>query len=134
VADFDALYGRDGWGPECGYRELLALIGEPVVVTQVGSYQGDYLVLFKGDDDLDDDLWGFLTFGYGSCSGCDALQSCGSAQDLQELYERLRDSTKWESKAVMEDYVTGKDYEGEFYGSYKEDWGEFRSEALEALR
>lgn len=127
--DFAKLYGTNVWGPQCGYRDLLALMGEPVVVEQVGSYQGDYLVLFKGHGDL----WGFLTFGYGSCSGCDALEACSDPADLEALYTRLRDSVKWESKDAMREYVANKDYRGEFYGGYESDWTKFRQKALEAL-
>lgn len=59
-------YGTD-------YEELVGSWGHEVLsFDTIGSYQGDHLVLLR-----DGDRYGIVVIGYGSCSGCDALQAVG---------------------------------------------------------
>jgi hypothetical protein len=73
------------------YSSLTALIGAPLLSAMVGSPQGDVYELVRGADGR----VGFLCFGYGSCSGCDAIEACNSYGDLAEVFERLRDDVRW---------------------------------------
>ncbi len=55
-----------------------------------GDYQGDILVLLRDGDRL-----GFTAIGYGSCGGCDALESCRTPEEVAELDASVRDQVRW---------------------------------------
>ena len=61
------------------------------------DYQGDSRLLFH---DKEKDRYGFLTFGWGSCSGCDALEACNSLQDVELLRTQLANSISWFDTAM----------------------------------
>lgn len=93
------------------------------------GHQGDSWAVVS-----DGDRWGFLTFGWGSCSGCDALQACDSLKDFDDLRTVLYDGIVWkDSKDDLLKYMTGKDWEVEWYGRDGE-FSKFLKEALEFLR
>lgn len=76
-----------------------------------GDYHGDYVAL------LDDGLrLGLAVVGYGSCSGCDALQACESPEEVAGLSEGVRSDVRWfatpaEFAAYVEDRTdTGTDW------------------------
>lgn len=48
------------------------------------NYQGDYFYF----GELGDKYY-YVVVGYGSCSGCDALQACDSYEELLQLRERI---------------------------------------------
>lgn len=54
------------------------------------DYQGDTRVLFR-----DGNRFGILNFGWGSCSGCDALQACDTIEEVTELQQELFNSIQW---------------------------------------
>jgi len=78
-----------------------------------GSYYDDYqpmveefgnVILQEADDDYQGSTWvlyqdgirfGYLRFGWGSCSGCDALNACDSIEEVQELMDELWQSIMW---------------------------------------
>lgn len=79
------------YGPS--YEDIVDSWGfEVMSIDQTGSYQGDYEVLLRDTDGK----FGILVFGYGSCSGCDALEaaswSCHGDEDDWSEVEALRDS------------------------------------------
>ncbi len=86
------------------YESLVARWGFEVVdMTIFGSYQGDYAVLLR-----DGDRWGWTVFGYGSCSGCDALEAAVGYSDddpwnsdVQELSDGLLSGVKWGTSAEL---------------------------------
>jgi hypothetical protein len=56
------------------YKELLEKRGHNILIWEdFGSYQGDYVALLDGSKGF-----GFVVIGYGSCSGCDALEAAES--------------------------------------------------------
>jgi hypothetical protein len=61
-----------------------------------GAYQGDHVVLLR-----DGGRYGYVVIGYGSCSGCDALEAAlpgyGSTDytDVISLAEGLREDIVW---------------------------------------
>lgn len=85
------VYGGkpDEFASQTDYDLLLRSIGYPVLLQADEScYQGSTFVLFSGH--LGE--VGFLSFGWGSCSGCDALQGCESWADIENLrHELVRD-------------------------------------------
>ena len=90
-----------GFDPYPEYKSLLESTGVVVVAEEmVGDYQGDYLYLVRGDKG-----WGFVVQGYGSCSGCDALEAATSLKDLDNIRQEMSRSTHWEkTKADMLGY------------------------------
>jgi hypothetical protein len=93
------------------YGELLDSFElEQVIEECCGYYQGDYVCLFR-----DGNRYGFLVFGYGSCSGCDALEgACGESYEAvvalrDSLFESIRWGTAEETLAYLES-GEGKDW------------------------
>lgn len=108
----------ENWKPVItgvGYEEIVAswnyqLISEKMV----GEYQGDYLYLLR---DPRDGQIGFLTMGYGSCSGCDELQACSTQKDVEAFRSSLHSSIIWKEADQFWDYFASVDREGKYYGS-----------------
>ena len=76
----------------------------------LGDYSGDALMILRRGNEF-----GLLIFGYGSCSGCDALQACGDYKELYELREALYNSIIWKEYSEFMDYLKNKDWDAEFY-------------------
>lgn len=109
-----------------GYEALLLRIGNVVLCQSFGSYDGDYYVLFK-----EGDRYGYLTFGYGSCSGCDALEACRSQEDEDRLQQRLTDSIFWgTAKEVVDRFLESGD-RNEFYYYYPQDFVAFAEKVID---
>jgi hypothetical protein len=100
-----------------GYESILALFGQEVVDQRIGSHQGDTLVLLKQPGS---EVYGYLCFGWGSCSYCDALQSCKSYEDLDELIESLRAMVIWKNAHDMKKFFLEHDWKGDYQGSEPE--------------
>ena len=93
------------------YQPMLESLGYEIIAQEDdGDYQGDsYLLLRNGGQ------YGYLTFGWGSCSGCDALQGCDSYKEIDELRTQLHEQIIWKpSKAEMREWLLSKDWHGEW--------------------
>lgn len=102
------------------YNTLVEDFGEIVLEADFGYYQGDYIYIFKSG-------WGygFLIVGYGSCSGCDMLQSCESLDSVLELQESLRNGVKWfDNLDDLKTYILDDNRDLEWY-SHEAGWNEF---------
>ena len=97
-----------GYGPS-NYQPIIDSFGEVLLQVDDQDYQGDSRVLYK-----DGRRYGLLIFGWGSCSGCDALQACDTVADVDTLIERLHGAVIWKSKAEMAKYLVEHDWEGDF--------------------
>ena len=92
----------------CDYTPILESFGKIVSRWDQDDYQGDSVVFLENKGSL-----GLLIFGWGSCSGCDALQSCSSVEELGRLLDGLSNSIKWfdnSQDAIL--YFKQKDWEG----------------------
>lgn len=79
---------------------------ETLVTVADDDYQGDTRHLLR-----DGERYGLLTFGWGSCSGCDALEGCSGITEVTELRDQLWGQIHWEDSATaMLAYVDGKDW------------------------
>ena len=100
-----AFYGPIDYTPmldSMGYETLLRV--------DDSDYQGDSRLILR-----DGSRYGVLIFGWGSCSGCDALQACHSMEEIDDLRTSLRDSVKWfESQAECLRYFETHDWEGDY--------------------
>ncbi len=124
---------KDDYVSVYGYELMVEAFGRRVLVAvDVDDYQGDsYRLIADGDEP--DQRYGVLIFGWGSCSGCDALQGCESVEDLQELADHLYDSIKWFShKEALREYVEKHDWEGD-WSWHEEASHDFRRQIQEFL-
>ncbi|MFA5049135.1 MAG: hypothetical protein WC516_08980 [Patescibacteria group bacterium] len=107
---------------------MVDAMGKVLVQVSDNGYQGDTRVLLELDG-----KFGVLIFGWGSCSGCDALQACESWDDLSDLFDRLQTQVKWfDSAEETFRYFMGHDWEGD-YSWHSDEIQRFISECKEKL-
>lgn len=131
IADILSSLGEYEW---FNYERLVESIGHEVLLqADIGDYQGDSLILLK-----DGERYGLLSFGWGSCSGCDALQAAnGNAGELEKLRQELVAGIVWRgSRNEMIDFLKNRDWDAQWYGRCKEtdDFAKQAVEKLEALK
>lgn len=96
----------------CNYIELVESFEFEIIAdAHTDDYQGDSLYLLKDGARI-----GLLEFGWGSCSGCDALQSCGSVEEVVALRDELYRNIKWQPGLTeMLAVVGSKDWEASVF-------------------
>lgn len=112
---------------DMGYRGLVLSLGVEVLIEHSDDgYQGDTRMLLR-----DGTRYGLLTFGWGSCSGCDALEAAyGNLAEMTELRDSLESQIVWhDSASDMLGYIDGKDWSLDYSSS-----DEFLALAREHLR
>jgi hypothetical protein len=109
---YDLKKDNDGWLPFT-YEALIDSFEMDVkVAVDADDYQGDSLYVLR-----DGTKYGYLCFGWGSCSGCDALEACRDGsnplQDMTELRDELFDSIVWfDSLTELQTWVANRDWQG----------------------
>ena len=94
------------------YESLIESFEVEICITvHDNNYQGDSRYILKNDNGS----YGFLIFGWGSCRGCDALQACGSKQEIYELRDQLWNEIKWGSFYELLSYIENRDWELQYY-------------------
>lgn len=93
------------------YYPLIKSLGYDVLMkVDDVDYQGDSRFLLKKGN-----KFGLLIFGWGSCSGCDALQACESYEAIEDLRDLLHDQIVWKDSAKeLLHYIKAKDWQGTF--------------------
>lgn len=117
------------------YSEMVASMGYAVLIWESDNdYQGDtYAVVQDAQQHK-----GFLIFGWGSCSGCDALEA---AEDDLEALETLRNnldtSIQWfDSDESLFTFMREHDWEGDYcylasgFKSFKEAMNKYANTEL----
>lgn len=114
-----------GWS---NYQPMLDAFGEIAIQVDDKDYQGDSRLLYDENGKI-----GVLIFGWGSCSGCDALQACNSLEEVQKLCNSLQADIKWfdDKKQVLE-YFTNHDWCGD-YSWHQAETKEFISKCIKYL-
>lgn len=93
------------------------------------DYQGDSRLLFRDGNRI-----GVMIFGWGSCSGCDALQACQTYAGIEELRTELHNGVHWfDSVAEALAYFETHDWGGD-YSWHAEETKRFVAEGTELLR
>ena len=82
------------------YKPMIEEFGRVAFMISDGGYQGDSWVLYDDYNYIFSERTGkyrvgYLEFGWGSCSGCDALQACETISEVQELLDELKTQIKW---------------------------------------
>lgn len=111
------------------YDEIIDTFECEVLVEESDDdYQGDTYVFLRNDD-----MYGILIFGWGSCSGCDALESIScwktsgcsekhiseTLKSLTEFRDEMYESITWRKLKEMKEYIEVKDFKLEWYGNTK---------------
>lgn len=88
------------------YQPMLDEFGNIVLQCDEDDYRGDSFIIYEKDG-----KYGYLTFGWGSCSGCDALQACDTIDEVQELMDGLYSDIIWfESLEALKGFFETKDW------------------------
>lgn len=94
------------------YEALVSRMGEILISSHDDDYQGDSYYILRNQDGT---RVGFLEFGWGSCSGCDWLESCDSYEDLQALFDSLESKIYWfDSVTDFKTWESTHDWGGEW--------------------
>lgn len=126
--DVRTLYDVDSWYWD-NYQPILNAFGNIVLQVDDTGWNGDSRVLYDNDG-----TFGYLIFGWGSCSACDALRACEDLDDVQNLCDQLQDMIKWlGTKEEALAYFRTHDLEGD-YVWYDEEGREFVNKAIEYLK
>lgn len=117
--------------PFCDYSPLIRALGNVVLQVDSGSYSGDSFILYRRPRGV----FGFLVFGWGSCSGCDALLSCRTISDVAELMRDLDNQIVWGTAEKIKEHLLARGPETDYYvndcgGFFKA----FRADALALLK
>ena len=89
------------------YQPMLNEFGTILLQVDEKTWQGDSWLIYQKDN-----KFGYLSFGWGSCSGCDALQACNTIKDVQKLMDSLYNSITWyDSLDELKDKLLNKDWE-----------------------
>lgn len=111
----------------CEYQPIIDSFGTVAVQVDDHDYQGDSRILYDNDGKI-----GYLQFGWGSCSGCDALQGCDTFEEVDKLIAELEADIKWfDDKAEAIEFFKTHDWEGDY--SYDDEQRDFIEKSLEYL-
>jgi hypothetical protein len=111
------------------YQPILNEFGEILLQVDDSDYQGDSRLLYRDNNKI-----GYLNFGWGSCSGCDALQACDTIEEVQDLMDYLYNMIKWfDSKKEALNFFNNHDWKGD-YSYNEEEQIEFINKAKEILK
>ncbi len=126
---------RDGfpWSPS-NYSPIIRLFGQVEIRIDQANYQGDTWVLYKeGNDHVETGRYGYLCFGWGSCSGCDALQACTTYEQCDALIDHMESRIVWfDDKASALKWFAEHDHKGDYNWNIKE-FHEFLSRTIDYL-
>jgi hypothetical protein len=121
--------GEDKFSHASNYYPILQMIGEIILKVDDDEYQGDSRVIYKRGGKE----YGLLIFGWGSCSGCDALQSCDSWEEVHDLAKSLEAKTQWFSLDGIIEYFEKHDWEGDYSG-HQDETKQFIEEGKKLLK
>jgi hypothetical protein len=109
------------------YDPIINSFGSVLVQVDDDDWSGDTRALLHKDG-----RYGFLNFGWGSCSGCDALRACYNYEQIDELINELEGSIKWfETLGEAQAYVAdNQERQGSYY-YHTDKWEEFKSKVAE---
>ncbi len=108
------MLGEGGEGVT--YEQLIGQALDIVMHVRQDDYSGDSWMIVREKLRSGERRWGFLRFGWGSCSGCDALEGCENAYEQQALRDELVGQVVWRDtpEDLIAWYDTQRDHEGEY--------------------
>lgn len=122
VREYDS--GHSDFGsltPYVEYEDLFTVSGMTILDSKyIGDYQGDLVLILRSPEGKEVPSLGISLFGYGSCSGCDALQAAMyNEEQMESLRESLLSDVDWFSSAQEAlDFLGSEEFRGRWqYGS-----------------
>ena len=111
------------------YDDLVGELGDIIHSVRESGWQGDtWYILQSGD------RCGYLSVGWGSCSGCDALEGADTWEEVNELQDEFRGSIHWEDGPDgLLRWMQEHDWGGDYTASSR-DHAIFIRDALELLK
>ena len=109
------------------YDSLVASAGTIVKCWNIGDWQGDEVYLLKKDN-----KFGFVVVGYGSCSYCDALQSCENQEEVDELKASIVKDIFWGTAEEVQAYAINDNANRWYY--HEHEWKTIKRELKAELR
>jgi hypothetical protein len=98
------------------YEEGLKSRGVETIGSQTfGHYQGDYIFIVKNSEGE----LGFVVIGYGSCSGCDALEACETEEQFNSLLDSVVSNIRWGSKEELISHINNEFDDNNWYRQEK---------------
>ena len=98
------------FNPPTSYTPIIDALGTVAIRADDDYVQGDSRILYRESNGK----WGYLLFGWGSCSVCDALQACESYAELNQLFCTLQAKIIWFDTAQdAQEFVVSHDWENE---------------------
>ena len=118
---------EDGYFSVSHYQPLLESLGHEILV-QIDdeNYEGDSRLLLENGE-----RYGILVFGWGSCSGCDALDACSSLAEVRELRKDIYERIVWGNAEETLSYLRNHDWRGDF--SWNRETRDFIEKAIEKI-
>lgn len=117
----------DFYGPG-NYQPIINFFGKVVGQVDEQNYSGDSFVLYQRESG-----YAVLIFGWGSCSGCDALQACHSMSDIAEVIDFLSGQVReFATAADVIAYFDDNSRENEYQYPGAE-WSKFVADSKEFL-
>lgn len=112
-----------------GYINAISGFVDAIVLEESDdNYQGDSFLVVNANWR---DNYGYITFGWGSCSGCDAWESEDTPADRAQLITDILKSSKWfDDLDSLKAYIASPDREGDWY-SDNETWKTFARKVAE---
>lgn len=107
---------------------------EVIAETYLGSYQGDWVAVLKDYEYYmaGEKAYGFLVYGYGSCSGCDSWQASRNAVERLEELSNMVDNIQWfSSLQSLKEYVALRDNANSWYCNEGDEYEKFRKAVAE---
>jgi hypothetical protein len=112
------------------YSELIDSMEVDVLLeVDEADYQGSsWLIVQQGS------RFGYLCYGWGSCSGCDALEACGNnVTEATELRDDIFNGIQWENSAdELLSYFVETDWELK-WEYHSKDFRDFLEQAKDKL-
>lgn len=122
---YQSIDGSTRWAGASDYQPIIDEFGEVLIQVDDSDYQGDTRVLYKKNG-----KFGYLIFGWGSCSGCDSLQACRTIQEIEALMGGLENDIIWfDTLEDLQKHFREKDWELE-YAWHHEETKEFIQKVL----
>jgi len=112
---------ENDYSPFYCYTPITDSFGKILVQIDEGNYQGDSWILY----DFEDGTYGYLCFGWGSCSGCDALQACRSYDDADNLIKSLHNSIRIYTKEELIQFFSDEKVLEQHYSWHAQDFQKF---------
>jgi hypothetical protein len=115
---------NEGFLGPSDYTPIINDIGKVLLRYDESNYSGDTFLLMVVETDNFYKL-AYVEFGWGSCSGCDALQGCESYREIDEVYASIAGNIKtFESKENAIEYFNSAEFLSQWQSNEKREFVE----------